>query len=40
MGIVKVHLVKDELFQKLSEDETEDILEGIENYIMKRLHKR
>jgi hypothetical protein len=39
MQIVKEKLVKEELFKKHSEDEIEEILEGIENYIMKKLYK-
>ncbi len=38
--IVKEFLIKDELFHKLSNEEIEEILEGIENYIMKKLHRR
>jgi hypothetical protein len=38
--IVKDHLLKEDLFQNLSEDDIEDILEEIENYIMKKLHKK
>ena len=40
MVIVIDHLSNEELFKNLSDEETEDILEGIENYIMKKLYKK
>jgi hypothetical protein len=33
-------MVVDELFVKLTDDEKEEILEGIENFIMKKLYKK
>ena len=40
MQLVKEHLVKDNLFAKLSVDEIEEILDIIENYIIKKLSKK
>lgn len=33
-------MVADELFVKLTDDEKDEILEGIENFIMKKLYKK
>jgi hypothetical protein len=40
MEIVKDAYIKCELFKSASLDETSEILEDIENYIMKKLYKR
>jgi hypothetical protein len=39
MHIVREHLLKDDLFKNLTEDEQIEIVDGIENYILKRLYK-
>jgi hypothetical protein len=39
MQIVREQLLKDDLFKKHNEEEIDEILEGIENFIMKKLYK-